>query len=82
MLVKCAYNEALHLHEQGLRLGFVMCGRLQTSINSILRRNNHINEHLMNYWKTSVADVAMNPILRTNNLFKPDIKYETYLLSC
>ena len=59
-----------------------MCGRLQTSINSILRRNNHINEHLMNYWKTSVADVAMNPILRTNNLFKPDIKYETYLLSC
>ena len=33
----------------------------------------------MNYWKTSVADISMNPILRTYNLFKPDFKYETYL---
>ena len=55
-----------------------MCGRLQTSINSIFRRKNHINEHFMKYWKTSVAAVAMNPILRTYNLFKPDLKYETY----
>ena len=34
-------------------------------------------EHFMNYWKTSVADVAMNPILRTFNLFKHDFKFET-----
>ena len=31
----------------------------------------------MNDWKTSVADIAMNQILR--NLFKPDFKFETYL---
>ena len=40
---------------------------------------NQINEHFMNNWKTSVADIAMNPILRTYNLFKPDFKFETYL---
>ena len=33
----------------------------------------------MNYWKTSVEDIAMNPILRTYNLFKPDFKFGTYL---
>ena len=33
----------------------------------------------MNYWKTSVADIAMNPILRTYDLFKPDFKFGTYL---
>ena len=38
-----------------------------------------VNEHFTNYWKTSVADIAMNPILRTYNLFKPDFKFETYL---
>ena len=40
---------------------------------------NHINEHFMNYWKTSVADVALNPILRTYNWYKPYFKFETYL---
>ena len=40
---------------------------------------NQINEHFMSYWKTSVADVAMNPILRTHNFFKLDFKFETYL---
>ena len=39
----------------------------------------HINEHFVNYWKTSIADVAMNLILRTYNLFTPDFKFETYL---
>ena len=33
----------------------------------------------MNNWKTSVADAAINPILRTYNFFKPDFKFETYL---
>ena len=33
----------------------------------------------MNYWKTSVADVSMNPFLRIYNFFKPDFKFETYL---
>ena len=32
----------------------------------------------MNNWKTSVADIAMNPILRTYN-FKPNFKFQTYL---
>ena len=36
-------------------------------------------EHLMNYWKIYVADIAMNPILRTYNLIKHDFRFETYL---
>ena len=41
---------------------------------------NQINEQFMNNWKTSVADIAMNPILRTYNYFKSDFKFETYLV--
>ena len=33
----------------------------------------------MKYWKTSIADVAMNPILRTYNLFKLHFKFRIYL---
>ena len=37
VLVKRAYNEALHLHEQGFKTWILMCGRLQTRMNSISR---------------------------------------------
>ena len=40
---------------------------------------NQINEHFMKYWKTSVVDIVMNPILLTYNLFKPDFQFQTYL---
>ena len=88
MLVKRAYNEALHLHEQGFKIWVSnvreIANKYQLNIEtktSSFRHTvkNQINEHFMNYWKTSVADIAMNPILRTYNLFKPVFKFETYL---
>ena len=88
MLVKRAYNEALHLHEQGFKTWvsnvWEIANKYQLNIEtktSSFRHTvkNQINEHFMNYWKTSVADIAMNPILGTYNLFKPDFKFETYL---
>ena len=88
MFVNCAYNEAHHLHEQGFKnwLSNVweIANKCQLNIETktLSFRNtvkNQINEHFMNYLKTSVADIAMNPILRTYNLFKPDFKFETYL---
>ena len=70
VLVKHAYNEALHLHEQGFK-GWVsnvweIANKYQINIEtktSSIRQTikNQINEHFINYWKTSVADVAMNP---------------------
>ena len=88
MLVTRAYNETLHLHEQGFKT--CVCNvweiankyqlNIETKTSSIRHTiKNQINEHFMNYWKTSVADIAVNPILRTYNLFKPDFKFETYL---
>ena len=88
MLVKRAYNEALHLHEQGFKTWvsnvWEITNKYQLDIEtktSSFRHTvkNQINEHFMNYWKTSVADIAMKPILRTYNLFKADFKVETYL---
>ena len=88
MLVKRAYNDALHLHKQGFKTlvsnVWEITNKYQLSIGtktSSFRHTvkNHINEHFMNDLKTYVAIVAMNPILRTYNLFKPDFKFQTYL---
>ena len=88
MLVKRAYNEALHLHEQGFKTWVSNVWEIankyhlniETKTSSFRHTvKNQINEHFMNCWKISVADIAMNPILRTYNLFKPDFKFETYL---
>ena len=86
MLVKRAYNEALHLHEQTFKTWvsnvWQIANKHQLNIEtktSSFRHTvkNQIDEHFMNYWKTSVADIAMNPILRIYNLFKPNFKFES-----
>ena len=88
MLVKHAYNESLHLHKKGFKTWvsnvWEITNKYQINIEtktSSFRHivKNQINEHFMSYWKTSVADVAMNTILRTYNFFKPNFKFETYL---
>ena len=88
MLVKRAYNEALHLLEQGFKTWvsnvWEIANKYQLDIEtqtSSFRHavKNDINEHFVNYWTTSVAVVAMNPILRTYNSFKPGFKFETSL---
>ena len=38
-----------------------------------------VTEHFKKHWKSSIVDIASNPILRTYTLFKTDIKFETYL---
>ena len=78
MLVKRAYNEVLHLHEQGFKtwvsnvweIANTYQLNIETKTSSFRHTvKNQINEHFMNYWKTSVAVIATIPILRTNNLF-------------
>ena len=41
--------------------------------------NQLVTEHFKNHWKSSIVDIASNPILSTYILFKTDLKFETYL---
>ena len=77
MLVKRAYNEALHFHEHGFKTWISnVCEiaikyelNIETKISSFQHIvKHHINEQFMNYWKTSIADVAMNPFMHIYNL--------------
>ena len=73
MLVTRGYNEALHLHEQRFKTRVCSAWQIANRYELIIETKTslfrytvkHINERLINYWKTSIADVAMNPILHT-----------------
>ena len=88
MLVKRAYNEALKLHEQGFTTWvskvWDIANKYEINLDNInLPFRNTIKqlvtEHFKNHWKSSIVDIASNPILRTYKLFKTDFKFETYL---
>ena len=68
----------LYFSRSGRDIEYIKLGLFKTSSFRYTVKN-QINEHFMNCWKTYLADIAMNPILRTYNLFKPDFKFETYL---
>ena len=87
MPVKGAYDKALHLHEQGFKTWVSDVWEIPNKYELSIETKSivipaywkkYINENSMNYWKTSIADIAMNSILLTYNLFKPHIKFETY----
>ena len=88
MLVKRAYNEALNLHEQGfttwVSIVWAIANKYEINLDNInLPFRNTIKqlviEHFKNHWKSSLVDIASNPILRTYKLLKTDFKFETYL---
>ena len=87
-LVKRAYNEALKLHEQGFTTWVSKVWDLANKYEINLENINLpfrnalkqlVTEHFKNHWKSSIVDIASNPILRTYKLFKTDFKFETYL---
>ena len=88
MLVKRAYNEALKLHEQGFTTWVSKVWDIANKYEINLDNINWpfwntikqlVTEHFKNHWKSSIVDIAFNPILRTYKLFKTDFKIETYL---
>ena len=84
MLVKHAYNEYLHIHGQGFNTWFSYVWEIvsmdEFNIETTTSSFRHIvKKHFVNYQKTTIGNVAMNPILRTLKLFKLCFKFETYL---
>ena len=86
MPAKGAYDEAHHEHEQGFKTWvsdvWEIVNKYELSIETKILSfrhtvKKHINENCMIYWKTSIEDIAINPILFMYNLFKPHVKFET-----
>ena len=88
MLVKRADNEALKLYEQGFTTWVSRVWDIANKYEINLDNTNLpfrntikqlVTEHFKNHRKSSIVDIASNPIFRTFKQFKTYFKFEIYL---